>query len=64
MSNSGTFAGGFTAGWQSIMGPGVAIPVIPAHAVPTGTTAYDHGLTKGIEAAYKRKAEMESKKSN
>ncbi len=59
MSENGTtFADGFIAGWKSVMGAGAAIPGIPLHATPVGTTPYLHGIAKGVEAAQKRKAEM------
>jgi hypothetical protein len=62
MSENGTtFADGFIAGWKSIMGAGAPIPRIPSFSVPSGTTAYLHGVAKGVEAAQKRKAEMVGK---
>lgn len=64
MRGRGTFSDGFIAGWRSIMGPGAPIPGVPPHSIPAWTTAYLHGITKGIEAAQKRKTEMEGKKSN
>ncbi len=59
-----TFTDGFIAGWKSVMGASANIPLIPPHSVPAGTTAYGHGIAKGVEAANQRKAEMEGKTSN
>lgn len=65
MSENGTtFADGFIAGWKSVMGEGAAAPGIPLYAVPAGTTAYLHGVAKGVEAAQRRKTEMAGKNSN
>jgi hypothetical protein len=66
MSENGTtFADGFINGWKSIMGAVAAIPGIPAHAIPAGTTPYLHGIAKGVAAAMERKtaSEKSAKKS-
>jgi len=58
MSNRTIFADGFIVGWRSIMGLDVPIPDIPSDPPPIGTTAYLHGITEGIAAAQRRKAEQ------
>lgn len=47
------FERGYLAGWQSLK-PGSNPPGIPAHAIPAGKTAYDHGFKLGKAKAETR----------
>lgn len=50
-----TFSDGYTEGWQETYGSNL-LPSIPSHAIPSGKTAYEHGLDLGRKEGVRRKA--------
>jgi hypothetical protein len=57
MQDGRTFADGFIAGWHSVIGAGAPMPAIPSAPV-SDKPPYLHGISMGVGAALKAKAQM------
>ena len=57
MSNQDEFKKGFIEGYKSVMGSSnVTIPQVPTMTtIPTGKTAFQFGIQRGVEEGQKRK---------